>query len=124
MGSYGVLLSLHVIVAILGVGQLAALAVTAASAEPASALKLIRNGRRALAAMFVTGAGLEFLSGGAFHERLWFRGSALLLLLAGILSWRSQKAARAGSSKRVRALALGMCGVVALITVLMEQKPL
>lgn len=124
MTSYGVLLCLHVIVAILGVGQLAALAVTGASADAASLVKLIRNGQRALLAMFVTGAGLDFLTGGAFHERVWFRGSGLLLLLIGILSWRAQKAARAGQARLVRGFSLTMCALVAVVTVLMEQKPL
>lgn len=124
MSGYGWVLSLHVIVAILGVGQLAALAVTAGRAEAGALFALIRNTRLALATMFITGAALDFMSGGAFHERLWFRGSGILLIITGVLSWRVQKAARATQPGRVRALAWGMCGAVALITAMMELKPL
>jgi len=123
MSGYGWVLSLHVIVAILGVGQLAAVAVTAGKADVATLTSLIRNARLSLAAMFISGAALDFMSGGAFHERLWFRGSAILLIVTGILSWRAQKAARAAQPARVRGLSWGMCGAVALITILMELKP-
>ena len=124
MSIYGLVLSVHVIVAILGVGQLAAVAVAAGRADPAIIMAFTRNVRLALITMFVTGAALDFTSGGSFHELLWFRGSALLLLLTGILSWRAQKAARAAQPRRVRGIAWGMCGMVTLITVLMELKPL
>lgn len=124
MSGYGWVLSLHVIVAVLGVGQLAALAVTAGKAEALALFPLVRNARLALVTMFVTGAALDFMSGGAFHERLWFRGSVILLVITGVLSWRAQKAARAARPGQVRALAWGMCGAVALITMMMELKPM
>lgn len=124
MSIYGVWLCVHVVVAILGVGQLAALGIVADKADSATLIKLTRNVRLALLLMFVTGALLDFTSGGAFHERLWFRGSALLLLLTGVLSWRAKKAASAAQVGQVRGAAWGMCGMVALITVLMELKPL
>ncbi len=124
MSIYGVVLGVHVVVAILGVGQLAAVAVVSGTADPRTIISLTRNARLSLLVMFLTGAALDFTSGGLFHERLWFRGSALLLLLTGVLIWRAQKAARAAQPNRVRGMAWAMCGMVAVITVLMELKPL
>ena len=124
MTPYGVLLSVHVVVAILGLGQLAALGVLAGNTERSRALgSLVRNSRIALVLMFTTGAALDFTAGGAWHELWWFRGSALLMLVLGVLSWRVHRALQSGQWPSVRRAAFAMCGTVGLITALMELKP-
>jgi len=111
MSAYGLLLAFHVIVAVLGVGQLTALARTGSEA-------FFLPVRIALALMFITGAALEYVSGGAWHQFIWFRASAGLLIASGVLL------AFAKRNERLRkTLAWTCCALIAIITALMELKP-
>ena len=134
-------LVLHVLVAVLGLGSILAVAVGAAAIrrvrrDPADAATwlapLLRFSAISLGIMFVTGILMDAAAGGAFHDRWWFRGSAVLLVLTGILHARARRLARSGFASHagpdaalrgIERLAYGMSGLIAAITVLMEIKP-
>ncbi|HMJ63373.1 MAG TPA: hypothetical protein VK493_16505, partial [Bryobacteraceae bacterium] len=91
---YASLLVIHVIVAVLGVGSIASVAIVAATGRRAghpstqvlvTITPLLRYTVFSLAAMLVTGILLDLVAHGAFHESWWFRGSALLLVATGAL---------------------------------------
>jgi hypothetical protein len=134
-------LVIHVVVAVLGLGSIVSIAVVSAAARKAGRgsteilawlAPLLRYSAFSLAAMLVTGILMDFATGGAFHERWWFRGSALLLVATGVLHGRARRAVRHGLAngdrgdavlRRVERIAYSMCGLIAVITVLMEMKP-
>ncbi|HXJ38422.1 MAG TPA: hypothetical protein VNH18_04030 [Bryobacteraceae bacterium] len=138
---YTPVLVLHVVVAVLGLGSTASIAIVAASArrlrrDPAELLPwlgpLLRGSAFSLATMLGTGILLDLSAKGAFRGSWWFRGSALLLIGAGALhgqarrtlrSWAANKADSDTLLRRVERLAYAMCAVIAGITVLMEVKP-
>ena len=135
------ILALHVVVAVLGLGSVLSVALlataarrpTRASADVSPWLgPLLRCSALSLAAMLATGILMDFATRGAFHEWWWFRASALLLVVTGILHGRARRAVgrdlinqdgRDVVLRRVERLAYGMCALVAAITVLMEAKP-
>lgn len=134
---YSPLLVLHVLVAVLGVGSIASIALVAATSRrtsqgAAQAVAwlgpLLRYSVVSLAAMLVTGVLMDLAVNGAFRNSWWFRGSALLLVATGALHGLTRRTVRSGSDssavfRRVQRLAYGMCALVAVITVLMELKP-
>jgi hypothetical protein len=139
-GLYPSLLALHVVVAVLGLGLIAAVAVVAATARRAGRgltdvaawlTPLLRFSAISLGVMLATGALLDFAVGGAFNQRWWFRGSALLLVATGVLHARARSALRTvpasgggdAALRRVERIAYGMCLLIAVIVVLMEAKP-
>ena len=111
MSLYGLLISVHVLIAIFGLGQLITF--------PSS----LRNVRFSLLGLFTTGAALDFNAGGAWHELPWFRASALLLVVTAVLSVFADRASKRGNSRTARSFTWAMCGTVAVITALMELKP-
>lgn len=135
------LLVLHVVVAALGLGSILSVAVVAASvrtssreAADASAwlTPLLRFSATSLGVMLVTGILMDVVGGGTFHDRWWFRGSGLLLVITGALHARARRIARRqlGSGREQEAvlrsierLAYGMSALIAAIAVLMEVKP-
>src|SRR5262245_32069883 len=141
MNGYNVALVSHVLVAVLGVGQLGAVARTAAAVRrggvpPLSAATglggILRSIRWCLVAMVVTGVWMDYAVGGAYHELWWLRASAILTVVMFLLHRRALGALSrvlrgdgdAGDAFRlVERAAWSMCGAVALITVLMEAKP-
>lgn len=138
---YTSVLVVHVLVAVLGIGSIASVAIVATTARrvgrgSTGALTwlgpLLRYSAFSLAAMLATGSLLGLISGGAVHEAWWFRGSALLLIATGVLHARARRAFRQGLAneadgdlalQRVTRIAYGMCGIVAVIAALMEVKP-
>jgi hypothetical protein len=137
---YTSVLVAHVLVAVLGLGSIASIAVVAvagkAGRRAAEALTwlgpLLRYSAFSLGAMLATGILLGATSAGAVHKAWWFRASALLLLLTGVLHGRARRAVRFGLTnagngdvavRRVARLAYGMCALVAVIAALMEVKP-
>jgi hypothetical protein len=138
---YVPVLVVHVLVAVLGVGSIASLAVLAGTArragrpstDPSAWLgPLLRYSAISLGAMLATGAFLDVAAGGAFHEAWWFRGSALMLVATGGLHAQARRAVRRGLAgegitaatlTRVERIAYGMCALIAAIAVLMETKP-
>ena len=111
MSTYGALLAFHAICAVLGVGQLGALARTGADA-------LFVPVRVALALMLISGVALEYVSGGAWHDFLWFRASFGLLVVTGVLLAVARR-----NERRRKTLAWICCALIAIITGLMELKP-
>jgi hypothetical protein len=130
---YSSLLVIHVVTAILGVGSIASVVIVAVAGRKAghastqisaqisaSIAPLLRYFAYSLAAMLVSGILLDLAAHGAFHEFWWFRGSVLLLLATGALhGW----ARRTVAPQRLEQIAIGMCALVAMITMLMEVKP-
>jgi uncharacterized membrane protein len=138
MSSYTIWISLHVLVAVLGVGQLGAVAIIASSARRAGTTiahastwlgPLLRTTRISLAAAVVTGGLTNFSAGGAFQHQRWFHVSVLLLILTFVLHRRASAALRRAevdalaALRRVERTGWSMCGIMAVITVLMEAKP-
>lgn len=141
MSAYTLLISLHVVVAILGIGQVGALAVATSTARrsgvPFATLAtwirpLLFGVRVSLPVMFVTGAILDVSAGGAHHEWWWFRLSALLLVVTFVVNARARAALTKGLETegggaaalgRVQRASWSMCAAVAAITVLMQAKP-
>lgn len=133
-------LVVHVLVAVLGVGSIASVAIVAATARRVgrgstaaltSLSPLLRYSGLSLAGILVTGVLLG-ITGGAVHEAWWFRGSVLLLVPTGILHAQARRAVRRGLAnegdgdlvlRRVERIAYGMCAIIAVIAVLMEAKP-
>ncbi len=95
-------LVLHVLVAVLGLGSIASVAIIAATArrsrrgakEIFSWLgPLLRYSAISLGAMLVTGILLDLAAQGTFRHYWWFRGSALLLVAIGALHGGSNASA-------------------------------
>lgn len=145
MNLYSFVVSLHVIVAILGLGPLMTLTVltrrpasaTAASRpvppEPAlrAFMRLLRVAQVSLGLMFVTGAILIARVHGAFGHQNWMVVSVALFLVLGGGTGLAQlllKKALTGAGAAVhleqahRALC-ALCFIVAVIAWLMESKP-
>jgi hypothetical protein len=131
----------HVLVAVLGLGSIASVAIVAATARRAGSGStgasvwlgpLLRCSELSLAAMLATGVLMDLMVGGEFRAAWWFRGSALLLVTTGVLQAQARRAVRrelvseddgAVVLRRVEWIAYGMCALIAVIAVLMEVKP-
>jgi hypothetical protein len=83
--------------------------------------------------MLVTGGLIDFSMAGAFHRTGWFRASIAVLLVIGFSHARARSALRSGLAPggsreaaltRVERWGWAMCAAVALITILMQTKPL
>jgi hypothetical protein len=133
-------LALHVVVAVLGVGSIASIAIVAGASRRAGRVtdevlltlgSLLRASGISLGVMLVTGVLLNLAAGNGFSATWWFRGSALLLVATGVLHGIARRTVRAapasadrGSAlRRVEGLAYAMCALIAVIAVLMELKP-
>jgi hypothetical protein len=134
--AYPVLLALHVVTAVLGLGQVAGIALLASASQgPPSAavmvaLRRLNSGTSwAALIMLLTGVGSEYSLGGAYHETRWFRISILLLVAYGALNGSTRRTLRklddssARPLQRVARNAWIMVLLVAVATVLMELKP-
>jgi|1186.fasta_scaffold1191427_1 hypothetical protein len=134
-------LSLHVLVAVLGVGTIGALPLAARGARHAALapstlavwlLPLVLTARISLFLAFASGALLDYASHGAFHEALWFRISGLLLVLTAICLARAKAALTHTLSgrldapialRRIEAWGFTSVSTVACIVLLMEWRP-
>lgn len=139
MTLYAFLLSVHVIAAILGLGQVTALALLASSLAARLSVGpetwrllqlLVRGTTVGLIVMMVTGVLIEWSLSGPYHETWWFRASFLGLLVVAALHARTRAALRTrealGEQTTMRGLARRawmMSAVIAAIAVLMELKP-
>jgi hypothetical protein len=129
------ILVLHVVVAVVGLGSILSVALIAAASRKAGRgsadvsawlAPLLRFSAISLGIMLVTGILMDVAAGGAFHDWWWFRGSALLLVLTGVLHARARRLVGRGLDVALRGierLAYGMSALIAAITVLMEVKP-
>lgn len=139
MTLHGVALAVHIVTAILGVGQVAALAGLAARPLPGPngnastwvALRRITLGSSwSLVVMLITGLLLDYSVAGGYHHFWWFRISFLsFLVLGGLLGFtrrtiRKNLASPEDHSLRgVGRAAWLMCAIIAFIAVLMQAKP-
>jgi hypothetical protein len=139
MTLHGITLAIHVMTAILGVGQVAAIATLAASPPAGStgstttwkALgRLAMAGSLSLAVMLITGLLLDYSVGGGYHHYWWFRISFLaFVVLGGLLGWTRRTVRKNVPSpddqalSGVRRAAWLMCAIIAFIAVLMQAKP-
>ena len=137
--SYAIAIALHVVIAILGVGQVAGLTVVAAvgqrSSPPAPATwaslsRLTRGASWSLLLMLLTGIWLEVLAGGAHGRSLWFPIAIVLFLAAGALLGITRRSLRKGEAggngsalSGVVTMGGAACGLVAIIAALMQLKP-
>jgi hypothetical protein len=131
-------LAVHVVTAVLGLGQVTGLGVIASSAPTGPVVPATRTALRrlalgttlAIALMMLSGVLIEYASGASFHETLWFRIGFFLLIALGALSGRTQRVLRklesgndGGSLRAVARMAWAMCAIVTIATILMELKP-
>ena len=139
MTLHDIALSVHVVTAIVGVGQVAALAGLAAgpltgSTGSAATWKALRRlaiaGNLSLAVMLITGLLLDYSVGGGYHHFWWFRISFLAFIaLGGILGGvrrTVRKNLASPDDHALRGVARAgwlMCAIIAFIAVLMQAKP-
>lgn len=96
MTSYVVLKILHVLVAVLGLGQAGALFVASWQKPVATplTLRIAQIVAVSLLIMLLSGIGLMKMSGWSFAPTLWIRGSFFLMLIIGFSASRIVKAGR------------------------------
>jgi hypothetical protein len=144
MSVYSLVAALHVVVAILGVGPLAALTLmtrrpplTPGGARPLppeaalrAFLRLLRLSQVSLGVMLATGAALIALVHGAYGHQRWMMLSVALFLLLGAgtgLVQRQLKRALAVADvlpvEQAHRMLVALCVLVVLIAWLMEAKP-
>ena|SRR5258706_7425273 len=135
---YALAISIHIVTAILGLGQIAGIAIVTSSTSvqaPAATgtwtalQRLVRGSRWSLVIMLLSGVLLEYASGGAFHDAWWFRLSFLSLLVLGAINGRMGRTIRkresVGDERTLRGVARSawmMCAITAFIAILMEVK--
>jgi hypothetical protein len=131
MTSYLAVKVLHLLTAILGLGQVGALlAISWQASTPAApiVIRLARIVTVSLLLMLLSGIGLLKMSGWAFAPTWWVRGSFSLMLVIGFSAQRIVKAARShdrpeSSSPAVRHYSLLIAILTGLIVWLMTAKP-
>jgi hypothetical protein len=137
--SYEIAIVLHVIVAILGVGQVTGLTVVAAVARrsppPSAAIwtalkRLARGASWSLLVMLLTGLWLEVLAGGVHGRSVWFPAAVVLFFVCGALLGMTQRSLRRGEVAGDASVLSGVatrggivCALVAIIAALMQLKP-
>jgi len=133
MNTYSIVLSLHVITAVLGLGPLAGVTILTASGLPLPLSPLQRIMRLviwSLLIMLITGCVLAGLVRGAFEHAWWLRLSVIIFFLLGFLHSRVRRTLRAAGPildpdlmQRVNRVLWAMCLCVGTITYLMQAKP-
>jgi hypothetical protein len=145
MSLYPFLVSVHVIVAVLGLGPLVALALltkrppipagATRPVPPEAALRafarVLRVSQASLGLMLITGITLVALTHGVFGRQLWMITSIILFFAVGSATGMAQgnlKKALGSPTpiahvERAHRFLLGACGLVAVIAWLMQTKP-
>jgi len=141
MSMYSLVISLHVVAALLGAGLLAAVPFGTGSARrgglgldalSAWLTPLFRTARAGLVLAFLSGALLDYLARGAFHRAAWFRLAGLLLLVTAGCQTGAQASLKQGRTgklsvpvalRRIELFSGASMFAVACIAVLMEWKP-
>jgi len=138
MSALGFIRCVHVLFSVLGTGTIASIAIAAraASRSPptvssALLLSLTRWASFGLALVFVTGATLDLLAHGEFHEHWWFRLAGLSMLPTGAMLGRMRSLLRRSESMQERSAAIARttrfayasCALVGWLVVLMELRP-
>jgi hypothetical protein len=145
MNPYVLIVSLHLVIAILGLGPLMALALFTKRPSPSRGeipampsvmalrawMRLVRISQVGLVLMFGTGAILIGLVHGAFGRQLWMITSVALFVLlgggAGLVQSCFKKALQPTGSMvhigRAHRILVTMCAMVVVIAWLMKAKP-
>lgn len=145
MALYPFLVSLHVIVAVLGLGPLLALALltkrpplpagTPRPMPPEAALRAfaraLRLSQAGLGLMLLTGIVLVAMTHGVFGRQAWMITSVILFLLLGAATGIAQSNLKKALNppgeithvERAHQFLLGSCGLVTVIVWLMQTKP-
>jgi len=128
MTLYAALRLVHVIVAVLGAGSIAAIALVSRKERPrplaASSLPtLLAWASGSLAALLITGIWMDVEMRGVLHTALWFRASAIMLVLTGATLGIMRRQLAAGAVARVAVLTIIANALVLAIVVLMERRP-
>jgi hypothetical protein len=138
---YVVAIAIHVVVAVLAIGVVGAVPLVARLARKDGTMgsperllgALLRVMQLGFFAMLLTGILLDVSMDGAFHRTTWFKVSIAVLAIIGFSHARARVALRKGFAPGGgREVALAnverwgwtMCAAVAVITLLMQMKPL
>ena len=139
MSLYVVAIGLHVLIAVLGIGMAGAIPVTAhllrGSAAAADRVlgALLRATQLAFAGMLVTGVLIDVSVSGAFHQTTWLKLCVPVFVVIGFAFARARatlrKARASGKVEeaallRIERWGLLMCAGIAVVTLLMQTKPL
>jgi hypothetical protein len=128
---YTIAIAVHVVVAVLAVGLVGAVPLTArfarqSAGSSAAAEKLLpgllRSVQLGLGAMLLTGILLDWSAAGGFHRMTWFKVSMAVLVVLGISLGRVRAALRHRELRRVEQWGWAMCAAVAVVTLLMQVK--
>jgi hypothetical protein len=122
---------IHVLTAVLGIGQVTAIAALARAVRSAPQETGAAAVLRRLLVLFnwfllvslVTGVIIALIVGPPFERTIWFRASTLLVLVVGALAGMMRGALKRKALPRAEGLAWGMVGVVAIMVSLMVLKP-
>ena len=134
-------IAIHVVVAVLAIGVVGAVPLVARLARKGDTLSspdrvlgaLLRVMQLGFFAMLLTGILLDVSMDGAFHRTTWFRASVAVLAVIGFSHARARLALRKGFAPgggrevalaKVERWGWTMCAAVAVITLLMQVKPL
>lgn len=141
MKPYTLTVALHVIVAVLGAGQVGAIPLGVLAARRAGHSlaqihawldPLLRVSRASLGLLILTGVGLDALTSGAYRHEGWTRLSMLLAVaLIALHGWARSALSRGlrgeisevTTLQRVEWTGWGMSALVAVVAALMEAKP-
>lgn len=134
MHGYVWIIALHAAIAVLGTGQLAAIAVVARTGrahtvEPRTFTVIGRLANAtswSLVLLLLTGAAAMWVGTSFFAHMWWLRIAVLLFFVLGGLTGQVRRAARraeAASLPRIERQAWAMCVVLFVIVLLMEAKP-
>jgi hypothetical protein len=130
---YAVAIVVHVLVAVLAVGLVGAIPITARLARKSAGQlvgvekilgALLRAMQVGFVVMLLTGMLIDRSASGAFHRTGWFKASIVVLVVIGFSHARARAALRRGNAlDRVEQWGWAMCASVALIVILMQMKP-
>lgn len=132
MSAYAVVVALHVVVAVIGIGMVGAIPLGARVARRAGAdlaalepfyTPLYRITGTSLFVMLFSGLTLDFLVSGVYHERDWFKAAVVLWVIAGFCLGRTRALLRRGSLLGVERFGWAMAACVLAIAILMKLKP-
>jgi hypothetical protein len=133
---HSLLVSVHVVLAILGLGPILAIGLAAAlPLEPAAVIQLARPVLRllgvSLVLMLLTGLALAWQDGWAPAREGWFHASLLVYLGLGAMHGVAMRATRGPATEadgsvrvtRLRRTSWAMCTAVGLLALLMALRP-
>jgi hypothetical protein len=133
---HAVAIAVHVLAAVLAVGVVGAIPITARLGQQAAGATaategilraLLRATQLGLGVMLLTGVLLDFSVAGGFHKMRWFQLSIVVLVVLGAALGRARAALRRGGADalpQVERWGWVVCASVAVITLLMQCKPL